>query len=218
MGYRGKVEERARARELRAQSWTLQEIAAELGVGKGSVSVWVRDVEFDPRPRNRGHPAGPKHPMRVKKEQQIERCRQEAERGAASLTLDQFFVWGIALYHGEGAKTERSTLSFANTSGTIIAGYVRWLRTFFDIDEQRLRARLYLHVGLDEAAAMAYWSDLTAIPLTQFGKTYRAELRGEFKQTKHVFGCLTVRYADRELQRRVIAHCLAIASAFANPG
>ena len=63
MGYGGKYVERVRARELRAQSWTLVEIANELGVSKASVSVWVRDVDFTPRPRNRGHPAGPKHPI-----------------------------------------------------------------------------------------------------------------------------------------------------------
>lgn len=59
MGYRGKLAERARARELRAESWTLLEIAGELGVSKSSVSTWVCDVDFVPRPRNRGHPAGP---------------------------------------------------------------------------------------------------------------------------------------------------------------
>ena len=52
MGYGGKFVARERARELRAQSWTLQEIADELGVAKGSVSVWVRDVDFTPKPRN----------------------------------------------------------------------------------------------------------------------------------------------------------------------
>ncbi len=36
MGYRGKLRERERARELRVQAWTINE-----------VSVWVRDVEFD---------------------------------------------------------------------------------------------------------------------------------------------------------------------------
>jgi hypothetical protein len=32
VGYRGKVAEQERARALRAQAWTLQEIATELGV------------------------------------------------------------------------------------------------------------------------------------------------------------------------------------------
>jgi hypothetical protein len=40
MGYGGKVVEQRRARELRAESWTLAAIAAELGVSKSSVSLW----------------------------------------------------------------------------------------------------------------------------------------------------------------------------------
>jgi IS30 family transposase len=47
VGYRGKLVERERARELRAQAWTIGEIVAELGVSRSSVSVWVRDVSFD---------------------------------------------------------------------------------------------------------------------------------------------------------------------------
>ena len=71
--------ERQRARELRAEAWTLQEIADELGVSKGSVSVWVRDVEFVPKPRNRGHESHRPHPLHVRKLAEIERCRVEAE-------------------------------------------------------------------------------------------------------------------------------------------
>ena len=37
MGYGGKVKEQKRARELRAQSWTLMDIAKELG-------DWMSDV------------------------------------------------------------------------------------------------------------------------------------------------------------------------------
>ena len=51
MGYRGMVAEQGRARDLRAEAWTLQEIADALGVAKSSVTLWVRDVEFEPRPR-----------------------------------------------------------------------------------------------------------------------------------------------------------------------
>ena len=47
MGYRGKLREREEARRLRAEGYTLLDIARQLGVSKSSVSVWVRDVEFD---------------------------------------------------------------------------------------------------------------------------------------------------------------------------
>jgi transcriptional regulator with XRE-family HTH domain len=96
VGYGRKFVERERARELRAEAWTLQEIADELGVAKGSVSVWVRDVAFTPKPRNRGHSSQRPHPL------------------------------------------------------------VDWLRRYFDIDEDRMRARLYLHEGLDLEAAITH--------------------------------------------------------------
>ena len=107
MGYGGKYVERARARELRAEAWTLQEIANELGVAKGSVSVWVRDVEFTPRPRNRGHPAGPYHPMRLKKEAEIARCRREADDWVGAMTERDSTMFALGLYAGEGDKTRR---------------------------------------------------------------------------------------------------------------
>ena len=69
MGYRGKLVEQQRARELRAEGWALQDIADELGVGRSSVSVWVwvRDVPFVPRPRPRAARArGPSAPTLAK--------------------------------------------------------------------------------------------------------------------------------------------------------
>ncbi len=48
---RRKDEEWGRARQLRADGWTLRRIANELGVALSSVSVWVRDV-------GPSHPAG----------------------------------------------------------------------------------------------------------------------------------------------------------------
>lgn len=47
MGYRGKLVEQEEARRLRALGLTMPEIAAELRVSKGSVSLWTRDVAFE---------------------------------------------------------------------------------------------------------------------------------------------------------------------------
>lgn len=43
---RRKDEERERARQLRAEGWTLRRIANELGGALSSVSVWVREVNL----------------------------------------------------------------------------------------------------------------------------------------------------------------------------
>ncbi len=72
MGYRGKLVEQQQARELRASGWTLADIADKLEVAKSSVSLWVRDVEFEARPR-RPRKRGPNARSR-RKAAEIEGC------------------------------------------------------------------------------------------------------------------------------------------------
>ena len=78
MGYRGKVHEQERAREQRAQAWTLLEIANELGVSKSSVSLWVRDVDFEPRPRRYA----------------ARRQRPSKSRLAKQTEIEEMLAWG----------------------------------------------------------------------------------------------------------------------------
>lgn len=80
-----------------------------------------------------------------------------------------------------------------------------WLRRFFDIDESRLRVWLYLHEGLDLEAALAFWSELTSIPLTQFGKPYRAKPDPSIRKAKHPMGCPAVSYSCTRTHRIVMA-------------
>jgi transcriptional regulator with XRE-family HTH domain len=217
MGNRGKVEERARARELRAESWTLQEIADELGVAKGTVSVWVRDVDFEPRPRNRGHPAGRQHPMRLKREAEIERCRVEAEDWVGDMSERDLAMFCLGLYAGEGSKTD-GAVSMANTNPRYLRALLAWLRGEFELDDARWRARLYLHEGLDLEAAMEHWTELLGIEGDRFHKPYRAVADSSIRSRKHVHGCATVVYSDSSLHRRVMARIEAITSRFDLPG
>lgn len=217
MGYAGKVTEQRRARELRAQAWTLQEIAAELGVSKSSVSVWVRDVEFVPRPRNRGHRSMKPHPLNVARLADIERCRAEGAERIGRLSEREFLVLGLALYAGEGSKT-RSDVSFANSDPRMIWMFVTWLRRFFPVVESKLRVKLYLHEGLDLGAAIRFWAELTGIPAAQFTKPYRAVADPTRRRAKHLMGCPSVVYRSAALHRRVMGLVEAVLSSTAVPG
>lgn len=217
MGYGGKFVERERARELRAQSWTLQRIADELGVAKGSVSVWVRDVEFTPKPRNRGHSGQRPHPLHLKKLAEIERCRVEAEAAYRALSGRERDLFVLGLYAGEGSKTGNH-VSMANTNPSFLCSFVTWLREEFGVDESRLRARLYLHEGLDLGAAMDFWSEVLGIPISQFHRPYRAPADVSRRLAKHEFGCATVVYSCVSTHRRVMARLAAITSPFDLPG
>ncbi len=203
MGYRGRPEDREQARRWRAQAWTLAAIAADLGVARSTVSLWVRDVTFVPQPRNRGAPSHRVHPQRVARLQEIEELRDEGVARIGELSRKEHLVAGVALYAGEDAKTD-GVVKFANSDPRMILFFVTWLRTFFAVDETRLRFRLYLHQGLDLHEAHAFWSDVTAIPMSQFLRLYRAVAESSIRSTKHPRGCATVAYACSRTHRSIM--------------
>ena len=216
VGYRGKTTEQQRARELRAEAWTLQEIATELEVSRSSVSVWVRDVVFEPKPRQRPIFRNPSS-LHLKKLAEIDEMNDWGRQRMGTLTDDAFLAAGVALYAGEGGKTE-GAVTFPNTDPTMVRFFCSWLRHYFDVDERRLRVRLYLHQGLDLDAAIAHWSEVTRIPPVQFGKPYRAVADPSIRQTKHEFGLARVDYCCSRTHRGVMGLVRALLSSEFLPG
>jgi hypothetical protein len=204
MGYRGKTIEQGRARDLRADGWALQDIADHLGVAKSSVSLWVRDVAFEPRPRRRTARLREPNALQRRKQAEIEAMDALGLERLASLDEQAFLAAGAALYAGEGAKGDKGMISFANSDAGMISFFCRWLRTFFTVDEVRLRGRLYLHQGLDLDAATSFWSTHTGIPESQFSAPYRAVADPTIRQAKHVHGCCHVRYSCTRTHREVM--------------
>lgn len=203
MGYRGKLEERAAARRLRADGWTMPDIAAELGVSRSSVSLWTRDVVVvDARTRRSPVKRGPNRLERAKAAE-IAALRLAGRATIGALADRDLLIAGTALYAGEGAKTD-GKVKLANSDHRMIALHCAWLRRFFDIDESRLRVQLYLHAGLDLHAAVQHWVEVTAIPESQFTRPYRAAPDAGIRHNKHVHGCPAVVYCCSRTHRKVM--------------
>ena len=201
---------------MRARNMTLQDIATELGVSKSSVSLWVRDVPFTPSKRRTG-------PRRDRILLTKQACRDhraamlEGIERIGTLSDTAFLAAGIALYAGEGAKGD-GKVRFANTDPRMIAFFCSWLRRFFEVDERRLRMRVYLHEGLDIDAANVHWSAITGIPLDQFWRPYRAVADPTIRRAKHEFGCAYVDYSCTRTHRQVMGLVRALLSSDAIPG
>ena len=222
MGYRGMVDKQNRARDLRASGWTLTEICQEVGCSRSSASVWCRDVvidlvELERRRRERflagnqgARQRGPNRLQRAKHAEILE-MREAGRDVMATLSARDRLICGVALYAGEGAKTDGSVV-FANSDPRLVRFFVTWLREHFDVTESRLRVRLYLHEGLDLDAANQFWSDLTAIPVSQFTKPYRAEADPSIRLSKHPMGCPSVIYSCSRTHRRVMGMIDALLS------
>ncbi len=185
-------------------------------MSKSSVSLWVRDVPFTPSPRRYGPRRRPNR-LHDAKLREIEALDAAGRQLIGRLSHDAFLVAGVALYAGEGAKRDHSVV-FANSDPAMIRLHCAWLRRFFDVDETRLRVRVYLHEGLDLDAAHVFWSGVTSVPLTQFQAPYRAVADPTRRSNKHEHGCAYVVYSCSRTHRRIMGLVRALLSSDAIPG
>jgi hypothetical protein len=148
---------------------------------------------------------------------EIDRLVEEGRARVGRLSEREFLVAGVALYAREGAKRD-GAVKFANSDPRMIGFYCAWLRRFFEIDEARLRVRLYLHQGLDLSASVAFWSELTGIPPAQFQKPYRAVPDPSIRRTKHVHGCVSIDYSCSATHRSIMGLVSALLGGAVIPG
>ncbi|WP_409058142.1 hypothetical protein [Streptomyces sp. SYP-A7185] len=168
---------RERARELRRQGRTYDEIRAELGCSKSSVSLWVRDL---PRPEPTCKPEEQRARMnaglaRLRAEQDRERraTKQEAAAAVGRVSDRELFLTGVVLYWAEGAKDKpyrrTEVLQFINSDPNVIRLYMRWL-ALLGVDHDRLTLRVSIHASADVAAAERHWAAVVGVDRAAFSR------------------------------------------------
>ena len=176
-----KDELRAKARDLREQGLDYEEIVAELGVSKSSVSLWVRDL---PRPPGLSYEECRKRSAEgVRKYWAAERPIREAEREAAraaaadqigQLSDREIIIAGAIAYWCEGAKNKphrrSDRVTFTNSDPGLIPFFLRFLDST-GVSRSDLAFQLQIHETADVPGAERFWLDLTGARADQFCKT-----------------------------------------------
>jgi transposase len=208
---------RAKARQLREQGLGYNQIAAELGVSKSSVSLWVRDL---PRPERLSYEEccrrvaeGVRRYWAV--ERHVREAQREATRAAAAaeigaLTQRELLIAGAIAYWCEGAKNKpyhrHDRVTFMNSDPALITLFLRFLDAA-GVDRNMIIYRVYIHETADVTGAERFWLEVTGADPALFR---RPALKRHHPQTvrKNVGadyrGCLRVdvrRSAD--LYRRI---------------
>jgi hypothetical protein len=169
---------RVKARDLREQGFDYNHIAAELGVSKSSVSLWVRDL---PRPAGLSYEECCRRSAEgVRRYWAAERPVREAEREAArtaaaaqigQLSDREFLIAGAIAYWCEGSKNKpyrrSDQVTFTNSDPALVGFYLRFLATA-GVARDRLRCRVSIHESADVAAAQQFWLHVTGLEATQF--------------------------------------------------
>ncbi|MFE4798464.1 hypothetical protein ACFRFL_26135 [Streptomyces sp. NPDC056708] len=170
---------RDKARELRLQGMTYDQIQVELGCSKSSISLWVRDLPKPVRSRTAVEQARLAGRMRWDHELAVrdterQRIKHAAKQEIGALTERELFLIGVGLYWSEGSKDKsydrRETVAFVNSDPGMITTYLAWL-DLLGVNREQVRYGVMIHETADAAAAERYWADLTGADLAAFYKT-----------------------------------------------
>lgn len=212
-----KDDQRTRARELRSQGYDYKKIAAELGVSKGSVSLWVRDLPTPARlsyEECRKRSADGVRRYWEKEREAREQLRSSVSAAAAaeigSLTDREILIAGSIAYWCEGAKSKPHRRServvFINSDPRLITFFLGFLDAA-GVSRDDLIYRVYIHESADTAAAEQFWLDLTDARPDQFRSTVlkRHNPKTVRKNTgEYYHGCLKIDVCrSMELYRRI---------------
>ncbi|MEU0914884.1 helix-turn-helix domain-containing protein [Streptomyces althioticus] len=205
---------RARARELRLQGWTYDQIQVELGCSKSSISLWVRDLPKPERKRSRAEAAaiarrGWEAKLRLREEER-QRTRADATSEIGSMTDRELFLLGVGLYWAEGSKRKphnpQERVTFVNSDPDMISVFLAWLR-LLDVDPAQIRFAVHIHESADVQGAEQFWADHVGVDRTGFLKTTlkRHNPATNRKNTGDTYrGCLRVDVRNgADLYRRI---------------
>ena len=223
-----KAEARELVCRLRREGHSLNEILRQVPVSRSTASVWVRDIRLSPaqierlRERTNHRAAGRevfRQVMRAQREARWAQFHAAAEHEWESLRHDPQFMFGLALYIGEGSKSEDCCVSLTNCNAGVITKGIEFF-VKLGVPSGKIKVALHLHPGLCEETARAYWQQTTGLPLTQFYRTVWAVSRASSGKKGHIQPCGTCRivaYSVRIRQKLEVWMRLALYGSWPAP-
>src|SRR3989338_3979508 len=203
-----KLVEKEKARILRKEGYSINQIVEEAGLTKSSVSLWVRDIVLTKvqksRLSERGRSVESVERRRLIRLSNEQAKRQviidEAKKDFTSLSLKELKLIGIILYLGEGGKTERGAARVSNGDPLVIKMMMRFFREICKVPEEKFRGNIHTFAHADVAKTEKYWSKISGIPRKQFHKTYIKPSSASLQKRYTLpFGTFSINVCDTKL-------------------
>ncbi|MCL4405097.1 MAG: helix-turn-helix domain-containing protein [Patescibacteria group bacterium] len=186
-----------RAIRLRKDGLSYNEIRKVTPIAKSTLSLWLKSVPLSSSQRKRLYTKQITILSRGSQSQKERRKREvreiiEAAEDEIILPLDTqaHLLFGAALYWAEGSK--KNLFEITNSDPALIAFMVRWIEKVFLVSPKELRAWLNLYPQQDEVSIKRFWSGLTGIPFSNFGKSYTKPPGKNYKKNNLYYGTIKV--------------------------
>ena len=160
-----------RAIALRRNGWSYNVISARLGVGKSTLSHWLRGIPYEPNKtiieRIRLGSARAAASKERRRSQQITLLKTQGRRELGHLSNRDLLLLGLGLYMGEGTKLYED-VRIVNSDPQVIRTAMAWLRRSCGVPNRNFVVVVHVYPDTSPAASVKYWSRITGVPKRQF--------------------------------------------------
>lgn len=183
---------------MRKQGVSYNDITKELGVPKSTLSFWLKDIPLSKQHRERLYTARIRN-MSLGSQSNKERRGREVEAIIESakkeislpLSCDTFRLFGAALYWAEGSKY--GAVQITNSDPLLILFMTHWFEDVFQVSRKTFKIWLNIYPHQNDKALKKFWSSLTGIPVSQFGKSFVKPISKGVKKNNLYYGTVKMR-------------------------
>lgn len=201
--------DKQKAITLRMQGKSYNEISAELGMSKSTLSNWFYGIDFledikselvkqnliesTERIQNLNKIRGAT--LKATYEMVAIKALEELE----THRNNPLFISGVSLYWGEGDKLSRNQTRLTNTDPEMIRIFMKFLFVICEVPRDKIRVALFIYSDLDESECKKFWGNITGIQ--SFHKTQI--LPGRHKTKKLPYGVCTIVVSNSILKKKI---------------
>ena len=154
---------------LRKAGYSYSYIAAETGLTKSSLSYHLANIPYTPNGYTnslvQGAALRSAETRRTQKQLRIDIVRSEAVKEFGRLGARDIFIAGIALYVGEGSKTQ-NLVRLVNSDDGVINFFINWLQVL-GVPKKHVMLRIHGYPDTNQVEAASFWLKTTGLAKTQ---------------------------------------------------
>lgn len=213
---RGKENLRSQAILLRRKGYSYELIKNKIGVSKSTLCDWLKKIPYKANLEtlarmNRGRIKATKT-IRFLKLNRDQKTINLARLELGKISIRDLMMIGIGLYIGEGGKYNNGFIQFSNSDPKVIKLMMNWFIKILRVDINNFYMIVHIYPDNNINNVLKFWSQLTDVPMYQFGKTYvdRRVNKSVKNKGKLKYGTLHIRvrglekYAKIALFQRVL--------------
>ena len=212
--------EKLAALKLRRQGWSIKDIAKDLQVSPGSVSLWCQNISLTKSQKallkekqnlagQRGRQMGADM-NREKRIRAMSSAQQQAESDIKSISIRELFFIGLGIYWGEGVKSRSGQATVVNSDPRILKVMMKWFSDCLSVPRSEFRPYVYISIlhREREEIIMRHWEHTLKLARAQFKSPIYLYQKPKQKYENHdtYYGVVALRVAkSTNLKYRILA-------------